>query len=417
MKTFRTRPLGMWRSRAAAVAAVAGLLAAAPAGATDVGVAGKSLTATISTRTGKTTLKSTQSGPGINFGNGPDPGLVFAQLDVYYVDGPTIDATLTMPGWQQLAGPLVRFKNPLAPGGISPVLAASIKNGSAASVSARDAGNLLVAPPGLGGVDTILTVFNYNDLSSTRMCTRYAYSAGSLVAFKTTANSRTLRLKRGVPITCPTCFDGVKNGHETGIDCGGTECGLCPSGQGCESGGDCLSGICNAGICEDPSCSDGIYNGFETDVDCGGFCNPCPIGDRCAIDSDCSTGNCQSGVCGGCASVAYTFRANSSGGGTTSSSSWPGGVETKRVAPDCSVTVRKPSGDISKVCTIGDAWGIVGGSGYSSCYGVGGPNGDGVFTPTCDNFIAFPSVCSGRPSCSSALNGDAHDTYQVVCSN
>jgi hypothetical protein len=406
----------MWRSRAAAIV-VAGLLAASPAAAVDVGVAGKSLTATVSTRTGKTTLKSKQSGAGITFGSGPDASLIYAYLDVYYVDGPTIGATLVMPTWQQLSGPLARFKNALAPAGISPVQAATIKNGSSASVSARDAGNLLVAPPGLGGVDTILTVYNQNDLSFTRMCTRYEYSAGSLVAFKTTANSRSLILKRGVPIACPTCFDGVKNGHETGIDCGGPECQLCPSGQGCETGADCQSAVCNAGICADPSCSDGIRNGFESDVDCGGFCNPCPIGDHCGVDSDCGTDNCQFGVCGACVSVAYTFQANSSGGGSTSASSWPGGLDTHSVARDCNVTVRRPSGDISLVCTLGDAWSIVGATGYSSCYGVGGPNGDGVFRPGCDNQFAFSSVCSGRPSCSSALNGDAHDTYQVVCTN
>ncbi len=52
----------------------------------------------------------------------------------------------------------------------------------------------------------------------------------------------------------PTCDDGVQNGNETGVDCGGPDC---------------------ANAC--PTCDDGIQNGNETDVDCGGdSCNACP---------------------------------------------------------------------------------------------------------------------------------------------
>jgi len=53
----------------------------------------------------------------------------------------------------------------------------------------------------------------------------------------------------------PTCSDGIQNGDETGVDCGGS----CPP---CGGGG--------------PTCSDGIQNGNETGVDCGGSCPPCP---------------------------------------------------------------------------------------------------------------------------------------------
>ena len=49
----------------------------------------------------------------------------------------------------------------------------------------------------------------------------------------------------------PTCTDGIQNGTETGIDCGG-DCSPCIS------------------------CDDGIQNGTETGVDCGGDCADCP---------------------------------------------------------------------------------------------------------------------------------------------
>lgn len=49
-----------------------------------------------------------------------------------------------------------------------------------------------------------------------------------------------------------SCFDGVQNGDETGVDCGGS-CVACPT------------------------CTDGVQNGDETGVDCGGSCpTTCP---------------------------------------------------------------------------------------------------------------------------------------------
>jgi len=55
-------------------------------------------------------------------------------------------------------------------------------------------------------------------------------------------------------VATPTCSDGIQNGTETGIDCGGS-CSPCTV---------------------TPTCTDGIKNGDETGVDCGGSsCAPC----------------------------------------------------------------------------------------------------------------------------------------------
>lgn len=54
--------------------------------------------------------------------------------------------------------------------------------------------------------------------------------------------------------SCETCTDGVQNGDETDVDCGGVLCDACPT------------------------CSDGVQNGDETGVDCGGSCPPCDPG-------------------------------------------------------------------------------------------------------------------------------------------
>ncbi|MBC2843792.1 M43 family zinc metalloprotease [Winogradskyella flava] len=56
----------------------------------------------------------------------------------------------------------------------------------------------------------------------------------------------------------PTCTDGIQNGDETGVDCGGSSCAPCVT---------------------PPTCDDGIQNGDETGIDCGGSsCAPCSTG-------------------------------------------------------------------------------------------------------------------------------------------
>lgn len=94
------------------------------------------------------------------------------------------------------------------------------------------------------------------------------------------------------------CVDGVMNGEETDVDCGGSTCDACATGQGCEVASDCASMTCDAGTCVDPSCDDGVMNGAETDVDCGGAaCSPCGDGQGCGQASDCASGVCSEGAC------------------------------------------------------------------------------------------------------------------------
>lgn len=103
----------------------------------------------------------------------------------------------------------------------------------------------------------------------------------------------------------PTCTDGIKNGQETGVDCGGPTCPPCPScndgikNQG-ETGVDC-GGPCPA--CPPaPSCSDGIKNQGETGVDCGGPCPPCNSTASCTdgIQNQGETGIDCGGPCPAC---------------------------------------------------------------------------------------------------------------------
>ena len=55
----------------------------------------------------------------------------------------------------------------------------------------------------------------------------------------------------------PTCTDGIQNGLETDVDCGGPDCGACALGASCSMTGDCATGRCTESRCAYPtSCLD-----------------------------------------------------------------------------------------------------------------------------------------------------------------
>lgn len=95
--------------------------------------------------------------------------------------------------------------------------------------------------------------------------------------------------------TSVSCQDGVLNGDEILLDCGGGGCPGCPVGSACREGTDCSTSVCGGdGRCAAASCTDGTLNQNETALDCGGRCpNGCAVGQPCAGAPD-----CQAGVCG-----------------------------------------------------------------------------------------------------------------------
>jgi hypothetical protein len=96
--------------------------------------------------------------------------------------------------------------------------------------------------------------------------------------------------------TCqvPAPADGVKNGDETDIDCGGTKAPACVDGKACLAKTDCTSGVCTTNVCQVPSPTDTVQNGDETGVDCGGSKAPkCPAGSGCLTTADCDQVKCD----------------------------------------------------------------------------------------------------------------------------
>lgn len=49
---------------------------------------------------------------------------------------------------------------------------------------------------------------------------------------------------------------------------------------------------------KEAGCTDGVLNGLESDIDCGGVeCEPCRDGGRCVLNGDCQSKRCQFGIC------------------------------------------------------------------------------------------------------------------------
>lgn len=89
--------------------------------------------------------------------------------------------------------------------------------------------------------------------------------------------------------------DSRKNDDETDVDCGGSSAPKCADGKACLAHSDCASAHCAGEL---PTCAparpdDGIKNGGESDVDCGG-----PVATKCALNAGCAKHeDCESDSC------------------------------------------------------------------------------------------------------------------------
>lgn len=101
----------------------------------------------------------------------------------------------------------------------------------------------------------------------------------------------------------PTCFDGVKNGSEQLVDCRGSCPIPCRDGAQCTAAQECRSGFCSitptGRVCDPATCHDGAIGIGESDVDCGRGCaRKCSFDQACSSYADCSSGLCSGGKCG-----------------------------------------------------------------------------------------------------------------------
>ena len=128
--------------------------------------------------------------------------------------------------------------------------------------------------------------FTINDSYGDGICCAYGSGSYTVTSGSETlasggafGSSETTNMCVGGSNPAPTCNDGIQNGDESGVDCGGTNCPACPSCNDGEQNGDETGVDCGGLDCPAcPTCNDGIQNGNETGVDCGGDCAPCGNG-------------------------------------------------------------------------------------------------------------------------------------------
>jgi hypothetical protein len=120
---------------------------------------------------------------------------------------------------------------------------------------------------------------------------------------------------------CFSCTDMMKDGDETDVDCGGSNCPGCALGKACNVGTDCASGHCANGMCCTSDCTDACQSctlpglvGTCTDIPWGETSTACgatsycvsdtckPVGNLIPLGSACNSSNytnCVNGYCGG----------------------------------------------------------------------------------------------------------------------
>jgi uncharacterized delta-60 repeat protein len=115
----------------------------------------------------------------------------------------------------------------------------------------------------------------------------------------TSINDATDTLDDAKQCTIDACKSGAVT-HDAAIagtvcsEGGGTLCDGNGACVGCVSAANCAPGaICSGGACVSPTCADGVKNGTEVDVDCGGAaCAKCDVAKACTANGDCKSGLC-----------------------------------------------------------------------------------------------------------------------------
>ncbi|MCY1074364.1 hypothetical protein [Archangium lansingense] len=111
-----------------------------------------------------------------------------------------------------------------------------------------------------------------------------------------------------VQMGCSGCGDPPVTYSMPGSGVPGGRGDLCQDDADCPGGG-CRSGVCQpepasctGNSCAEPSCTDGVQNGTETGVDCGGgSCPVCSMGATCGGNADCKSALlCLEGMCARC---------------------------------------------------------------------------------------------------------------------
>lgn len=144
------------------------------------------------------------------------------------------------------------------------------------------------------------------------------------------------------------------------------------------------------------ACADGLKNGDETGVDCGGSCGPCGEGKTCAGPSECASGHCTDGVCCEASCDGACVACVASKTGATDGSCAPVKVDTDPDA-ECNATDPSTCGAVGSGCN--------GDKAAPAC--VRHPAGTTCATESCkDGKVTSARACDGKGLCAPGMSVD-----------
>ena len=209
------------------------------------------------------------------------------------------------------------------------------------------------------------------------------------------------------------CNDGLLNGEESDIDCGGSECAACALGEQCLTDGDCIAGECVSlvppWVCAFPNCGAGEIcdeGNVCTDNECDGLggclvvannSDPCDDGVFCNGADTCDAGACSINAGNPCTA-----------GGECADN-------CNEVLDNCFDPPGTGCTDDGNPCTDDIC------DGNGACVHINNslPCDDGLFcngTDTCDGgscSIHTGDPCSGGTECSDACNETADNCFDL----
>jgi hypothetical protein len=218
----------------------------------------------------------------------------------------------------------------------------------------------------------------------------------------------------GASIDVQSCTNGVKDGEETDVDCGGIACPACANGKACSLRRDCASLVCLSQTCTgDIGCADGTREGY-VGVDFKNIAACSGAWSIAGLIADAT----KSPACG---RAAGNDGPNTSGNGCNVSDLCQVGwhvcataseVATKSNASGCAPVANVPAFFVTRQSGPGDAKCGAGANDLFGCGGLGAtPNIDG----SCNPFDRFSNnLCQSLPATFACGADDVNEANNVT---
>lgn len=244
------------------------------------------------------------------------------------------------------------------------------------------------------------------------------------------------------------CTNGVQDGEETDVDCGGSTCPGCADGLACNDFSDCQSQYCSGSVCAACSGDGDCAPLADSYCDAGSCVAKKMDGAACGGPNECLGGNCVDGVCcdTACVGVCQACSAALNGGadgvcGPVMGNTDPDDDCTSGEVCDgmgscatfCGLEPQPPGGSCPAACTGGCSAGTctINCNASSACMGsvincpagwacsvsCGGSDGCHSATINCPDSYACAATCSAQAACRDlTMNCSANGTCSVTCS-